>query len=107
MRERDGLPVPVPVGLGSYELDPCEGARVIDDVRRGVDAMLDQPREAPMERWEELVLVADKPSTGVLGGGSRSLVSVDFRRGFGPRLDPVGPVAAGALGRSGAISRAF
>jgi hypothetical protein len=63
-RQKAAAPLAVAIRLRPH---PRERARVIDDVRRCVDAVLDPPHELPMEAQEELRLVADEPRGGLLG----------------------------------------
>jgi len=45
------------------ELSPRECARVVNDVGRRADLALDDPTEALIEASEQLLLVAEEPST--------------------------------------------
>ena len=81
-REKPATPLAVAIRLQPHELDPRECARVIDDVRRGIDAVPDQPHQLPVVAEEQLRFIADEPSSELLGDGTWRVVAGVLRADF-------------------------
>jgi hypothetical protein len=87
-RHEPRLPVAAAVGLVADEFHPGVVARVVDDVGRRGDEVLDRPREPAVEALEKLGLVAEQPRScwRFVGTFARARFGIEI----GPRIGPRG-----------------
>jgi len=73
-RDQPRPPVALAIRLYAHELDPRERARVVANLVRSVHTSLNDADEPRVEGQIQIGLVADKPSSNLLGDGTRRVV---------------------------------